>query len=87
MKDPVRPVNSASDCSALLPGLRSQLDSEKPAEHRFEEREVRSYECAYVNGLWHLDFHHGSVRVLLDTGQWVYPILLGTPLTSAPTSK
>jgi len=47
------------------------------AEHRFEQREIRSYECAYVNGLWHLDFHHGSVRVLRDTGQWVYPILLG----------
>ena len=35
------------------------------AEHRFETREVRSYENQYVNGLWHLDFHHGSVRVLL----------------------
>jgi len=55
---------------AHRPGARA-------AEHRFEQREVRSYECAYVNGLWHLDFHHGSVRVLLDTGQWADPILLG----------
>jgi hypothetical protein len=47
------------------------------AEHRFEQREVRSYQCAYVNGLWHLDFHHGSVRVLLDRGQYAYPLLLG----------
>jgi len=46
------------------------------AEHRFQQREVRSYECAYVNGLWHLDFHHGSVRVLLDKGQYTYPLLL-----------
>jgi hypothetical protein len=36
------------------------------AEQRFESREVRSYENPYVNGLWHLDFHHGSLRVLLD---------------------
>jgi transposase InsO family protein len=47
------------------------------AEARFEAREVRSYENPYVNGLWHLDFHHGSLRVLLPSGQWVYPILLG----------
>jgi hypothetical protein len=38
---------------------------------------VRSYESEYVNGLWHLDFHHGSLRVLLSDGRWVYPILLG----------
>ena len=47
------------------------------AERRFEAREIRSYESEYVNGLWHLDFHHGSLRVLLADGQWVYPILLG----------
>jgi hypothetical protein len=47
------------------------------AERRFEAREIRSYESEYVNGLWHLDFHHGSLRVLRTDGQWVYPILLG----------
>jgi len=46
------------------------------AELRFESREVRSYESAYVNALWHLDFHHGSLRVLLANGEWVYPLLL-----------
>jgi transposase InsO family protein len=46
------------------------------AELRFESREVRSYESAYVNALWHLDFHHGSLRVLLANGQWAYPLLL-----------
>ncbi|HNR71731.1 MAG TPA: DDE-type integrase/transposase/recombinase [Verrucomicrobiota bacterium] len=55
---------------AHSPGARA-------AEHRFEAREVRSYESEYVNGLWHLDFHHGSLRVLLNDGRWVYPILLG----------
>jgi putative transposase len=47
------------------------------AERRYEAREIRSYEAEYVNALWHLDFHHGSLRVLLSKGQWVYPILLG----------
>lgn len=46
------------------------------AEQRFQSREVRSDESDYVNALWHLDFHHGSARVLLDNGQWAYPILL-----------
>ena len=47
------------------------------AEHRFETREVRSYQSEYVHALWHLDFHHGSARVLQPDGQWAYPILLG----------
>ena len=47
------------------------------AEHRFEGREVRSYESEYVNALWHLDFHHGSLRVLRSDGRWAYPLLLG----------
>ncbi len=47
------------------------------AERRYEAREIRSYETEYVNGLWHLDFHHGSLRVLLSHGEWAYPILLG----------
>jgi putative transposase len=47
------------------------------AERRYEAREIRGYESEYVNALWHLDFHHGSRRVLLAHGQWVYPVLLG----------
>jgi transposase InsO family protein len=47
------------------------------AEQRFESREVRSYESEYVHALWHLDFHHGSLRVLQADGQWAYPLLLG----------
>ncbi len=49
----------------------------RAAEHRFEAREVRSYESEFVNALWHLDFHHGSCRVLLPDGRWGYPLLLG----------
>lgn len=47
------------------------------AEHRYETREIRGYESDYVHALWHLDFHHGSRRVLLSSGQWVYPLILG----------
>jgi putative transposase len=46
-------------------------------EHRIETREIRSYESEYVNALWHLDFHHGSLRVLINKGRWIYPLLLG----------
>ena len=47
------------------------------AEARFESREVRSYESAYVNALWHADYHHGSLKVLQPDGTWVTPVLLG----------
>lgn len=49
---------------------------ERRALKRREQREVRSYEAEYVNGLWHLDFHHGSHKILTLRGQWVRPILL-----------
>jgi putative transposase len=38
--------------------------------------EVRSYEVEYVGGLWHADFHHGSLKVLTAAGAWVTPVLL-----------
>ena len=47
------------------------------AAHRREHREVRSFEAEYVHGLWHLDFHHGSRKVLSRTGAWGRPRLLG----------
>jgi transposase InsO family protein len=58
-------------------GGRRRTAGAEAAEARFEDREIRSYESDYVNALWHLDFHHGSVRVLTAPGQWVYPLLLG----------
>ncbi len=45
------------------------------AEARLETRETRSYEMEHVNALWHTDFHHGSIPILLPTGEWVRPIL------------
>jgi putative transposase len=47
------------------------------AEQRFEAFEIRSYESEYVNALWHCDFHHGSLKVLLPDGQWSGVELLG----------
>jgi len=44
---------------------------------RFDARETRSYECAYVLGLWHLDFHTASRKIVLPSGEWVAPELLG----------
>lgn len=40
-------------------------------------RETRSYECSHVHGLWHFDFHEGSRRVLLPSGERVKPWLFG----------
>jgi transposase InsO family protein len=45
--------------------------------HAPQDREVRSFENEYVNGLWHLDFHHGSLKVLTPQGEWVTPLMLG----------
>jgi putative transposase len=41
-----------------------------------EPREVRSYEVEYVGGLWHADFHYGSLKVLTPSGAWITPVLL-----------
>jgi transposase InsO family protein len=58
----------------LRPGARP---GEARAETRRQTREIRSYEAAYVGSLWHLDFHHGSLKVLTAGGQWLRPIALG----------
>ena len=47
------------------------------AAARRQAREVRSYEAEYVGSLWHLDFHHGSLKVLTHHGQWQRPLVLG----------
>jgi transposase InsO family protein len=47
------------------------------ARDRLERLEVRSFEVDHVCALWHLDFHHGSRKVLTRAGAWVTPMLLG----------
>ncbi len=51
-------------------------DGARLARERLEHREVRSYEVDYVHGLWHLDFHHGSRKILGRDGKWHKPLLL-----------
>lgn len=58
------------------PKLQGRPGQQKAAQRR-QQREVRSYEAEYVGSLWHLDFHHGSLKVLSAAGQWQRPIVLG----------
>jgi putative transposase len=63
---------------ARRPRLRpSGRPGEVVAEKRRTTREVRSYEATHVGALWHLDFHHGSLKVLTAGGQWLRPLALG----------
>lgn len=58
------------------PTPRSSTEGAIAAAVRREQREVRSYEVDHVAALWHLDFHHGSRKVLTPDGQWHKPLLL-----------
>lgn len=46
------------------------------AQERLRNFEVRLFETAYVGGLWHLDFHHGSRQIVTSRGEWVTPLCL-----------
>jgi putative transposase len=46
------------------------------AAERLENCEVRSFEMDHVHALWHLDFHHGSRKILGRDGKWHKPLLL-----------
>ncbi len=61
--------------SRKLAGLATP--GERAAQARLEAREVRSYENPYVNGLWHLDFHHGKQGVLTSAGAYELPLAMG----------
>ena len=56
-------------------GTKSSAGAQR-AEQRFCELEVRGFEVEYVHGLWHLDFHEGSRRVLSSAGRYEKPLLL-----------
>jgi len=57
--------------------LRERRRAKRDIARQHQPRERRSYEAAYVGGLWHLDFHHGSRRVLTADGRWRKAYLLG----------
>jgi transposase InsO family protein len=56
---------------------RRNTDGAIAARDRLEQREVRSYEVEHVLQLMHLDFHHGSRKVLTRRGEYVKPLLVG----------
>lgn len=58
------------------PRVQPRHAGEVRAAARREQREVRSFEAEHVGALWHLDFHHGSLRVLSPSGQWQHPLVL-----------
>jgi transposase InsO family protein len=57
--------------------IKSGTPGAERAQARLDAREVRSFEVEYVNGLWHLDFHGCSRKVLLPDGRMETPELLG----------
>jgi hypothetical protein len=56
--------------------LRRGADQILRASAVLTEREIRSYEVEYVLQLMHLDFHHGSRKVLTRAGEWITPLLV-----------
>jgi len=74
----LRPLPSYSTLRRymLAQGLLKRPRLRGKQERRHHSREQRSFEAEYVGGLWHLDFHHGSLRVLTHKGEWIRPILL-----------
>lgn len=56
--------------------IRNTPGAERAAR-RLELREVRGFEHEHVHGLWHLDFHQGSCKVVTQAGTWATPMLLG----------
>ncbi|MGB6487081.1 MAG: DDE-type integrase/transposase/recombinase [Steroidobacteraceae bacterium] len=58
-----RPVRHSAE--AILSGAAALL-----------EREIRSYEVEYVLQLMHLDFHHGSRKVVTPAGERIKPLLV-----------
>jgi len=51
-------------------------DGYRRAMARLEQREVRSFEAPHVGSLFHLDFHHGKLRVVTASGEWKVPLAL-----------
>jgi transposase InsO family protein len=72
----VRRYLKAEGLPRRRPPKRS-TDGAVAARDRLEQREVRSYEVEHVLQLLHLDFHHGSRKVLIPSGEYVKPLMVG----------
>jgi len=73
----VRRYMKESGLTRMRPRSRRQTEGTERAARRLERLEVRSFEVAHVHGLWHLDFHSGSRRVLMLNGDRLTPHLFG----------
>jgi transposase InsO family protein len=84
-KDPsLGPLPSYSSALRFMRGrgLMRQKNRKRRAEDaagqgRSAPREMRSFEVEHVHGLWHLDFHQGSRKVITASGEYQTPMLLG----------
>ena len=61
----------------LIKGWRKRrkpkTEGQQRAMERLDSREVRSYESQFIHGLWHLDFHECSRKVVDAKGEWYKP--------------
>jgi hypothetical protein len=48
---------------------------------------MRSFEVEHVHGLWHSDFHEGSRKVLLPSGEWKTPLAAAVDDALRPPSS
>lgn len=55
---------------------RRQTKGKRSGPGMYEGRETRSFEVEHVHALWHADYHVGSRRVLLPSGEWAPCYLL-----------
>jgi transposase InsO family protein len=54
---------------------KNETKGQRAAASRLEKREVRSFEASHVHGLWHLDYHEGSRRVVDEHGCYHTPVV------------
>lgn len=73
----VRRYLQANDMRRRTGRVRRDTPGAEAAERHLATREVRSFELAHVNALWHADFHVGSRRVADARGRWQQAHLLG----------
>lgn len=55
---------------------KARTEGQRQAHIRKGSREVRGFEMDHAHALWHLDYHHGSRRVVDAEGRWHTPLLL-----------
>lgn len=70
-----RKQNGLEKAQRAKPSWKGGKKQDGEEKSGFFDREVRSYENSFVNGLWHCDFHHCSRKLLHPSGEWIKPKL------------